>query len=153
MRKSILTIAAGIALGSFLVASSLPADAGSPIKARKELMQTNKLAAMTAGAMVKGKRAYDAQVAELAMRTIAATAYGLEHLFPKGSETGEKTRAKAEIWKDMKGFLERMEGMEDKAEEAAEAAKKGLGAFKMAFGDVIKTCKGCHEKYRAEKKK
>ncbi len=38
------------------------------------------------------------------------------------------------------------------ASAAATVASKGPDAFKAAFGEVVKNCKGCHEVYRIPKK-
>ena len=68
--------------------------------------------------------------------------------YPAGSDKGH-TRAKGEIWTDPEGFKQ--------AGEAAGKAIVGLieaaasndeQQIKTSFGEVGKTCKGCHDDYR-----
>ena len=142
-----------VALAAMTLALAAPASAGDPIKSRREIMKTNGFAAKTAGAMLKGQRPFDAHEAELAMRAINAAAYALVRFFPKGSETGGDTAASPKIWQNMKEFLHIADELEEHAEKAIEAARKGEAAFKPAFLEVVKYCKECHEKFRIKKDK
>lgn len=75
-----------------------------------------------------------------------------EKWFPAGSgpEAG-KTQAKAEIWSKPAEFKTAMKNFADAAPKLQSAANSGdVGAIKTAFGDTGKTCKGCHETFRAE---
>ena len=81
---------------------------------------------------------------------LAAVTKDIPALFPEGTDVGE-TKAKAGIWSDADGFAAKSKDAEEAAAAFAEAVSSGdkkamLGAFK-AVGD---SCKGCHEKYRAE---
>jgi len=74
--------------------------------------------------------------------------------FPAGTGPNVgKTGAKPEIWQDPQDFAAKQAAFQ-KAAQALNAAAKGndLGAIKARFGDLGKTCKGCHDKYRAEMK-
>lgn len=75
-----------------------------------------------------------------------------EKWFPAGSgpEAG-KTQAKAEIWSKPTEFKTAMKNFADAAPKLQSAANSGdVAAIKTAFGDTGKTCKGCHETFRAE---
>lgn len=75
-----------------------------------------------------------------------------EKWFPAGSgpEAG-KTQALAEIWAKPAEFKAAMKLFSDAAPKLQTAADSGdAAAIKTAFGDVGKTCKNCHETFRAE---
>lgn len=86
-------------------------------------------------------------------RDIASRAALLPKYFPKGSgpESGLKTRAKAEIWKDNATFVKLQTDMIAAARSLDAAAASGnaasLGAARTALGG---TCKSCHDRFRAE---
>ena len=91
-------------------------------------------------------RASAAQMASLAQKSSG--------WFPAGTGPNVgKTGAKPEIWQDPQDFAAKQAAFQ-KAAQALNAAAKGndLGAIKARFGDLGKTCKGCHDKYRAEMK-
>jgi cytochrome c556 len=68
-------------------------------------------------------------------------------LFPDSTKTGE-TKAGAAIWEDAAGFEALSKKMVVDATAAADAAAKGLDAFKAAMGPVGQNCQACHQKYR-----
>lgn len=135
-----------------VLGASVASAAAEPIKERQELMKGNGKAVKAVVAMLKGETPYDGVAAEKAMTDINKTLTTFITLFPKGSETGEKTEAKAEIWEDKADFEAKAKDLEAATTKAAAAAPQGLDAFKVAFGPVGNACKACHEKYREEKK-
>ncbi|WP_218017112.1 c-type cytochrome [Sphingobium herbicidovorans] len=86
-------------------------------------------------------------------RDIAARAALMPKFFPKGSgpESGLKTRAKSEIWKDNATFVKLQGEMITHARALNAAATSGnaagLSAARTALGN---TCKSCHDRFRAE---
>ena len=126
---------------------------GSVIKQRQEVMAGNGKAIGLVGKMAKGETPYDAKAAADAMKSIQVSAVKFTTLFPVGSETGEKTRAKPEIWKNKKDFDDWGKQLADDATKAQAAAAGGLDGFKTAMAAVGKTCSGCHDDYRAPEKK
>jgi len=75
-----------------------------------------------------------------------------EKWFPAGSgpEAG-KTQAKAEIWSKPAEFKTAMKNFSDAAPKLQSAASAGdVAGIRSAFADTGKTCKGCHETFRAE---
>ncbi len=143
-------LAAALCLG---VATTTGAHAlDDEIGARQQLMQDIKAAMGASVAMVKGEMEYDAKRAELAMRTMNAAAIGLPMFFTKDNSEDLDTEAGPKIWQNMDGFKTGAGILAGTSDAAAKKASEGLDAFKMAFGDVAKTCKGCHSEYRVEKK-
>jgi cytochrome c556 len=73
--------------------------------------------------------------------------------FPAGSgpASGEKTKAKAEVWTDAAGFKAAAGAFSTQAAKLNAAAQTGDAAkVQEAFGAVRGTCKGCHDKYQAK---
>ena len=127
-------------------------DAASVIKERKALMKEVVLKNLkTMKQMIKDDF-IDAGEAAKHMSDIAKVAEGFAKRFPKGTETGFETTVKPEIWSDSKDFKARLMKFAADAKAGSVAAGKGDDAFKKAFVVVAKNCKGCHEKFRIEKK-
>ena len=126
---------------------------GSPIKQRQTIMDGYGKAVELVGKMAKGETPYDAKAAADAMKSIGATSVTFVGLFPEGTEKGEKTRAKPEIWKNKKDFADWGKQLQEDATKAQAAAAGGLNSFKTALGALGKTCGGCHDDYRAPEKK
>lgn len=71
--------------------------------------------------------------------------------FPRGSgpESGLKTRAKAEIWKDSATFTKLQNDMVGAANQLSAAAAKGdVAAMSAARNTLGGTCKSCHDRFR-----
>ena len=74
--------------------------------------------------------------------------------FPSGTgpDVG-KTRAKAEIWQKPEDFALKTQDFEKAASEFDVAAKRGdLTEIKATFAALGKSCKACHDLYRAPEK-
>ncbi|HWI76898.1 MAG TPA: cytochrome c [Sphingomicrobium sp.] len=85
---------------------------------------------------------------------INALAPKLLSWFPAGTgpEVG-KTRAKAEIWQKAEDFALKAHDFETAANQFDVAAKSGdLSQINATFGALGKSCKACHDLYRAPKK-
>jgi cytochrome c556 len=84
--------------------------------------------------------------------TIARLAPQVTGWFPPGTgpDVG-KTRAKAEIWQKPDDYVAKRTAFQQAA-QAFNAAAQGsdLAAIRNAHGDLGKSCKACHDPYRAE---
>lgn len=104
------------------------------------------------GAMAKGKVDFDA--AEFTKNAEALAA--LAKMAPIGFEVEGavgKSRSEAKVWEDKEGFAEKMTAFQTATAALAEVAQTGDKDKSLAaFGDVGKTCKGCHTEYRGKKK-
>ncbi len=138
----IAVIAAGTAL------------AADPIETRKKTMKA--IGGSFGGGLgkkVKGEIPYDAAVAKKAATTLNETAAGIDiaALFPKGSEKGGETEALPAVWSDAAGFKAAMDKMKSTIAAQAGNVDQGADKLKMAVAEIGKTCKGCHDTYRAQK--
>lgn len=86
--------------------------------------------------------------------TIAGLAPKVSPWFPTGTGPNVgKTRAKAEIWQKPEDFAAKTRTFQAAARAFNATAKAGdVTAIKASFGELGKTCKACHDPYRAEKK-
>ncbi|MGI8704225.1 MAG: c-type cytochrome [Sphingomicrobium sp.] len=85
---------------------------------------------------------------------IAQRAPDLVSWFPAGTgpDIG-KTRAKAEIWQTPDDYATKANDFVRAAEDFDSAAKSGdLGQIESSFAALGKTCKACHDRYRAPEK-
>jgi cytochrome c556 len=83
--------------------------------------------------------------------TIAGLAPKVSSWFPAGTgpDVG-KTRAKPEIWQKPEDFAAKTRAFQAAAKAFNATAKAGnVAAIKAAFGEFGKTCKACHDLYRA----
>jgi cytochrome c556 len=101
------------------------------------------------GAMVNNKVPFDAKAVQINAEIVAMmvklpwAGFGVP-----GSDKGD-TEAKAEVWSQPEKFKEAALKTQDAAEKLNAAAKTGSqDQVKVAFGDMAKTCKACHEDFR-----
>ena len=154
MNRKVLAVAIALAVGAG--ASSFEASA----QVKPETLVKQRQAAMTLqskyfgpiGAMVQGKMPWDAAV-------VTRNAGYLEVLSkmpwdgfqPSTVDVKGKNDAKPEIYKEMDKFKAAYEKFEVEAAKLAVAARAGdQGAVKTAFGEVGKTCKGCHDDFQVK---
>jgi cytochrome c556 len=86
-----------------------------------------------------------------ASEEIAKLSADMEHWFPKGSgpESGEETKAKAEIWSDAQGFAKARDAFTREAPQLLQLANASdIAGMKAQAGKLGQACKGCHDKYR-----
>jgi len=93
----------------------------------------------------------DLNVIRQAAAQIASLAPKVVSWFPAGTgpDVG-KTRAKAEIWQKPEDFATKAHDFSQAAMDFNDAAKLGdMNRIKVTFGAMGKTCKACHDLYRA----
>jgi cytochrome c556 len=140
----ILGALAAVALG----ATAVMAQNLAPIKERQETMKKTNDDTKVLTAMSKGEAPFDAAKAQALLAGIEERTKKVVALFPDDSKTGEKTRAKAEVWQNKADFDARLAEF-IKITAAAKIAATSPDGFKTDFSNVIKSCDDCHEKYRA----
>ncbi|SIT07089.1 c-type cytochrome [Neptunomonas antarctica] len=147
MKKLLIVgMATAVLMGSTLAAAAT--DAEKAIEYRQGVFNTIKWNFGPMAGMVKGKIDFDA--AEFARRAdaVAALATMPGEGFIEGSGVGD-TGAKPAIWENKEKFDEGMDALAKNAAALAVAAKSGdMDIIKPAFGQLGKTCKGCHDDFR-----
>lgn len=124
-------------------------EADDAIEYRQAVFTLVKTHVGVMGAMVKGKKDFDA--AEFAYRAESLKALSkmpMEGFTYPGSDKGD-TKAKAAVWKDMDGFKAKMDKFESDSAALAKAAASGsMDTIKPAFINTVKNCKACHKEYK-----
>jgi cytochrome c556 len=94
------------------------------------------------------------QVMQAANAIQAIANSGMGQLFVPGSDHGKgwkETRVKKDFFTDKEGVGKVAKAYIEAANEMAKVAATGdAAAVKTQFGKLGETCKGCHDKYRAE---
>lgn len=139
---------------------AMPAVAEQPfekeIEARKAHMQVVKYNMGILGAMAKGKRDYNAELAEaVAQNLYGAAVMNNMTMWPEGSDNSvaglEKlTKSKPEMWAEDSEVGDKHTAWVNASETMVSAAGQGLGSLKKAMGPLGKSCKGCHKAYKAK---
>ena len=146
-------LAAGIVLGALGVTASYSQD----VAAGQALVDVRIKGLKAAGGGMQFLSQYDGSdqgAAAVAAKAIDDAASGLTVWFPEGSGPGGagvvKTRAKPEIWANRADFEAKIKAMDDASGVLTNAvAGNDPAVIKVALGDVGKSCKACHETYRA----
>jgi len=149
-----IPVVATLALATLLAAGAVRAAEGEgahnrAIEYRESIMTILAWNMKPMGAMVKGEAPFDAAKFQAQAKDLAAVAQ-LDLLagFPEGSDQGE-TDAKPEIWMKWDDFKGKLEALRSASKNLAEASVGGdLEKIKPAFGELGKSCKGCHEAYK-----
>ena len=156
MRSVLLTAVSAIAVSAFATVTLADGHAEKAVKARKGFMQVVAFNLGPLGAMAKGEAEYDAEAAA----TYAANLEVLSKMntgamWPAGSDNsvlGDATRALPAAWAEGSTVMDKHAAWTEASTKLAAVAGDGLDALKGAIGDVGKSCGGCHDDYRAEKK-
>ena len=148
----------GLALAGLISAPALAADdpMAKAVKARQGYMQVLAINVGQLAAMAKGKKAYDAEAAQMAadnLKLAAQMKNGV--MWPAGSGNDNnalETRALPKIWAADSKVGEKSKAFKMAAAELADVAGNGMEAMKPKFAALGKSCKGCHKEYRLKKK-
>lgn len=151
-KRTLVMMAAAMSLATAVAADGhLTQDQQRAMDARQGHMTLYGFNLGPLGAMVQDKMPYDAEVAAAAAANLAALAsISQDRYWVEGTDsTVEGSRAKAEIWTDMDGYMAENAKLLAAANGLAAVAGDGLDAMKAAFGPVGQSCGSCHEAYRA----
>jgi cytochrome c556 len=102
-------------------------------------------------AMVKGEMPWDTALFQRFADDLATTtSMSPMRGFREGSEQGT-TRAKPGIWTNLADFESKFKDLQGQATKLQAAAASGdEGAMKQQVGETGKTCKACHDEYKAK---
>ncbi|KCZ52537.1 hypothetical protein HY29_04460 [Hyphomonas beringensis] len=95
----------------------------------------------------------DMAAIQTAAANLVSESEGMDTWFPEGSgpDSGVKTDALPAIWENPGDFSQQVANFQTEAAQLSEATKTDdVDAIKVAFGETGKTCKSCHETYRAD---
>lgn len=156
MRRFTLTAALAIAAFGIapIAAVSHEDHKDETIKARRAFFQLFGSNMSLLAGMAKGNIEYNAAAAGNAGQNMVMLAnYNAAPLFKPGTSKDDhpgSTRALAKIWSDFPGFQKKIVAFQEAAKLAESKAGTGMDGLKESLGALGKTCKGCHDDYRAK---
>ena len=161
-RAAVLAVALGVgaavaAGGAFAHDDVMPKNANAATKAayaRHDNYQKLGKAFKALNDELK-KDAPDKAVVSASTGTMLSLVNALPTWFPRGSgvEARPMSEAKANIWTDAAGFSAAASALQVQVSKLNQAAASGdIAAVKAQIRPTGGACKGCHDKYRQEKK-
>ena len=140
-------------LASFILSTALATSAsadGHEIKYRKGVMKAvgGTMGSLAAVLKNQAPAKHAVPLAET-MKNLAAV---VPDVFPEGSDFGE-TAALPAVWEKPTEFKAALDAFVAAANALPGAAAAGGDTYGMAFGNLGKACKGCHEHFREKKEK
>jgi cytochrome c556 len=153
----LVTIGAAALTVAFSLAHEVRAQAKEPSRAEKLIQYRQAIYKVMSGnfgpvaAMATGKAPFDAKDLATRAERVAYLAQMLDEAYPDDSQRGAPTRAKAQIWENRAEFDKLLDDMQMKTSELAKVARTGDEArIRTAVGEAGRSCKACHDEYRAE---
>ena len=153
MNKSLLPtllITALFSTSAFAEASDSFKKAEDAVKYRKAAFRLISHNFADMGAMMKGKKPFNANVFSARADNVAALSHLPLEGFIKNSNISD-SKAKDDIWGNKADFETKMQKFQvDTANLARIAASGDQKAIKSAFGQTAKNCKSCHKNYKQD---
>lgn len=102
------------------------------------------------GAMMQGKKPYNAKVFNKRAMNLKALSAMPWEFFIEGSDMVDGTKAKDSVWDEPKKFKNASKYFRKVVKNLDKVAtpKSSMSDVKSAFMDVAKTCKGCHKNFK-----
>lgn len=146
----LMTVSLSLGLAAFGSAQADEAMSNDAVKSRQMMMDGVGGAMGTLGCYMKG----ECELPDPVLRNLANGIAFAASIAPGKFETNTtdasvKTTVKDEIWTDWADFSGRFPAMQQAAMKLA-AAAGDKGAMGAAMGELGKSCKGCHDTYRAK---
>jgi cytochrome c556 len=157
MKSALLAVAGLAALGTVSTVALADGHIKKAVEARQGFMKVVSFNLGPLGAMAKGEMDYDAELAANNAKNLhALSVMNNGAMWPAGSDNAalgeDVTRALPAAWASDSKVGEKHKAWIDASAQLAAVAGDGLDALKGAVGTVGKSCGGCHDDYRAEKK-
>lgn len=121
------------------------------IKFRQGILQAQGWNAGIMDAIIKGEKPYSKDEFVRRATYLDELAQMAWEGFIPGSDQGAPTKAKPEIWTEPAKFKQYQTDLQAETAKLVAAAKSGdMGLIKLAFNDLAKACKNCHDDFRAK---
>jgi cytochrome c556 len=147
--KTAFGIAATLALSAWCGAAFAHSGATGIVAERMDAMKDIAAQMKQIGGMIKGERAYDAELAATAANAVSEHAGNMPALFPQGTNAAP-SEALPDIWTEWEAFEQSAEDLRTSAAGLAEAALQAANANEIRphFATVGKACAACHQDFR-----
>jgi cytochrome c556 len=149
--KPVVPVAAAVALVGAFAAVVHAQSPDRQIKYRQAIMTAQGYHFYgVLGGMAKGSRPYDKEAAVRSAKFVNELIEMPWDGFTPGSDTGAKTAAKPEIWKDRAEFDRLGKEAKVETEKLAAAAGVDLATLRAQVQATGRACKNCHDKFQNE---
>ncbi|WJG08032.1 cytochrome c [Aliiglaciecola sp. LCG003] len=147
-----LSLLTGIHLANAVEPAQSDKHAASAVQFRQALLQLVRSNVGALGAMAKEAIPMDAQTIEKNALRIEQLSLMMDDYFSVDTRKFDvKTDALAKIWQDYPDFQTKITALTDAARTLRVSAEEGqTDSFKANIGAVLKSCKGCHDSYKAD---
>lgn len=155
MNKALLTLLASSLLVSFSAISN-PAtsekQAKSAVEFRQSILKLVRSNVGALGGMAKGAIPFDAETMQRNGKRIEQLSLMMEDYFVVDTRGFDlSTDALPKLWDNKDDFNGKIVDLTNAAKNLQTAAGSGdEGQYKAAISQVFKTCKGCHDSYKAD---
>lgn len=155
MKKTLSALLIGAALTP-LMSQAAPAksekQALNAIQFRQALLQLTRSNVGALGAMAKGVIPYDTAVMQTKGMRLEQLSLMMEDYFRTDTSNFKLgTDALPVIWEQPEDFKSKIDNLTQAAKNLQQvAASDNESQYQAAIGGVMKTCKGCHDTYKAE---
>lgn len=146
----------GIAGGALFALAGLPALAESQVNPEKAIRARQAsyylMGAQMAriNATLKGDLPFDKPSLQTSAEALELIGRLVADNFPPGSDQGS-TKARPEVWKEAPRFRELQQASQAEAAKLKAAVNGGdMQAIKVAYGATSKSCKACHDAFKAQ---
>ncbi|MEP1551658.1 cytochrome c, partial [Paraglaciecola sp.] len=104
------------------------------------------------GAMNKGAVHFNAEILQTNSKRLEQLSLMIEDYFALDTTKFDvKTEALDDIWKNKADYKEKIDALTAASINLNKVATAGdEGKYKSAIGGIFKTCKGCHDSYKAD---
>ncbi len=140
-----------------LAATALPSLAQQAMKPEDQIkMRKSTMAVIgynfgSLAAMAQDKKPFNKDEAQRNADILPLLAAMPKPFFGEGTDKGDNTKAKPEIWKNKADFEQKLDKMAQEVARLPQVVRAGdMAAFKKEVGEVGKACKSCHDDYRAK---
>jgi cytochrome c556 len=151
---SVIAVSCMLVVPASLTAAEASSEkqARTALKFRQSVFQLIRSNMGDIGAMAKGQKPFDAAVMEKnGMRLEQLSLMIADYTALDTRKFDIETEALDKIWDEEAEFAKKIEALTSAAQNLQAVAKAGdESKFRAAIGGVGKTCKGCHDDYKAD---
>jgi len=148
LRKQLIPALAALAVVGTFSAIVHAQSADRVVKYRQGIMQAQGWHMGILGAMAKGTRPYDKDVAVRHAKFVDQLVHMPWEGFTPGSDAVPNTKAKPEIWTERAKFDKYAQDVQALTPKLVSAAGTDLNALRGAVGEVGRACNNCHDDFQ-----
>lgn len=147
------SLSAGVSLSASAVTEAKSEkQAATAVQFRQALLQLVRSNVGALGAMARDRIPMDAATIEKNATRLEQLSMMMDDYFSVDTRKFDvETASLPVVWENYADFQSKIKDLESASSALKMAAQKGdSDAFKARIGAVLKTCKGCHDTYKAE---